>query len=58
MCNGATKLAVKVCGNGQWQRDINVMEVNDGGKCDPTYIKRSTNERGVFVLFFGFENDA
>jgi hypothetical protein len=36
--NSATKLAVIECGNGQWQRDINAMEDNDGGKCDPTYI--------------------
>jgi hypothetical protein len=58
MCNSTTKLAVKVCSNGQWRRDINAMEVNDGGKCDPTNIERRTNGRGVFVLFSGFENEA
>ncbi len=58
MCKSATELAVKVCGDGQWRRDINAMEVNDGGNCDPTYIERGTNGRGVVALFFGFENDA
>jgi hypothetical protein len=58
MCNSATKLAVKVYGNGQWQRDINAMEDNDGGKCNPTYIDQRANGRGVVALFSGFENDA
>jgi hypothetical protein len=58
MCNSTTKLAVKVCGNGQWWQDINTMEVSDGGKCDPTYIECRTNGRGCFALFFGFEKDA
>jgi hypothetical protein len=58
MCNSATKLAVIVCGNGQGWRDINAMEDNDGGVCDPTYIDQRTNKRGVFALFPGFENDA
>jgi hypothetical protein len=39
MCNSTTKLAVKVCGNGQWQQDINAMEVDDGGECNPTYTR-------------------
>jgi hypothetical protein len=34
------------------------MEDNDGGKCNPTYIDRMTNGRGVVALFSGFENDA
>ncbi len=58
MCNSATKLAVKVCGSGQWQQDINTMEDNDGGKWDPTYTDWRTNGRGVAALFSGFENDA
>jgi hypothetical protein len=58
MCDSATKLAVIVCGNGQWRQDINAMEYNDGGKCDPIYIDRRTNGRGVVALLSGFENDA
>jgi hypothetical protein len=58
MCNSATKWAVIVCGNGQWQQDINAIEVNDGGKCNSTYIEHRTNGRGVVALFSGFENDA
>jgi hypothetical protein len=58
MCNSATKLAVKVCGNGQWQQDINAMEDNDGGESNPTYIDQKTKRRGVVALFSGFENDA
>jgi hypothetical protein len=58
ICNSATKLAVKVCNNGQWQQDINTMEDNDGGEWDPTYIDQRTNGRGVVALFSSFENDA
>jgi hypothetical protein len=58
MCNSATKLAVIVSGNGQWWQDINAIEDNDGGKCNPTYINQRTNGRGVVALFSGFENDA
>jgi hypothetical protein len=58
MCNSAIKLAVKVCGNGQWQQDINAIENNDGGECNPTYIEHRTYRRGVVVLFSGFENGA
>ena len=47
MCDSATKLAVKVCNNGQWWQDINAMKDNNGGKCDPTYIDQRTNGRGV-----------
>jgi hypothetical protein len=57
-CNSATKLAVIECGNGQWWQDINAMEDNDGGECNPTYINQRTNGRGVVALFSGFENDA
>jgi hypothetical protein len=57
MRNSATKLAVKMCSNGQWQQDINTMEDNDGGKCNPTYIDQRTNKRGVVALFSSFEND-
>ncbi len=58
MCDSATKLAVKVCGNGQWRQEINAMEDNDGGECNPTYIDQRTKGRGVVALFSGFENDA
>jgi hypothetical protein len=58
MCNSATKLVVKVCGNGQWQQNINAMTDNYGGKCNPTYINRRTNKRGVVALISGFENNA
>jgi hypothetical protein len=47
MRDSATKLAVKVCNNGQWWQDINAMEDNDGGKCNPTYIDQRTHGRGV-----------
>jgi hypothetical protein len=56
-CNSTTKLALIVCGNGQWWQDINAMEDNDGGKFDPTYIDQRTNRRGVVALFSNFEND-
>ncbi len=55
MCNSATKLSVKECSNGQWQRDFNTMEVYDGGKCNPTYLDWRTNGRGVAALFSGFK---
>jgi hypothetical protein len=58
MSNSTTKLAVIVCGNGQLRRDINAMEDNDGGKCNPTYIDQRTNKRGDVALFSSFENDA
>jgi hypothetical protein len=58
MCDSATKLAVKVCGNGQWQQDINAMEDNNGGEWDPTYMDQRTNRRVVVALFSSFENDA
>jgi hypothetical protein len=51
MCNSATKLAVIVCGNGQWGQDINTMEDNDGGECDPTYINQRT-KREVLLHYF------
>jgi hypothetical protein len=34
------------------------MEDNDGGECNPTYIDRRTNGRGVVALFSCFENDS
>jgi hypothetical protein len=34
------------------------MEDNDGGECNPTYIDRRANRRGVVALFSGYENDA
>jgi hypothetical protein len=34
------------------------MEDNGCGKCNPTYIVRRKNGRGVVALFFVFENDA
>ena len=49
---------LKVCGNGQQRQDINAMEDNHGGECNPTYIDQRTNGRGVVALFSGFENDA
>ena len=58
MCNSTTKLAVKLCGNGQWWQNINAIEDNDGGECNPTYIDQRINGRGIIALFSGFENDA
>jgi hypothetical protein len=34
------------------------MEVNDDGKCNPTYIECRTNWRGIFALLSGFEKGA
>jgi hypothetical protein len=56
--NSATKLAVIVCGNGQWWQDINATENNDGGECNLTYIDQRINRRGVVALISGFQNDA
>ncbi len=58
MCDSATKLAVKVCGNGQWRQDINAMKDKDGGKCDPAYIDQRKNGKDVVALFSSFDNDA
>ncbi len=58
MCNSTTKLAVKLCGNGQWWQNINAMKDNDGGEFNPTYIDQRTNGRGIVALFSGFENYA
>ncbi len=52
MCNSATKLAVKVCSNGQWRQDINAIENNDGGECDPTYIETEGQMGEVLLHYF------